>query len=292
MGTKYTRTEVLDRLRNEITAGRPLLAVCTGSGLNAKLAEIGGADMITLVHTGMIRQKGLPSITQLDISTNDTVKSMMADQFAATREIPIICGINVSEFPADGDLGELIDSFMPLGFSGIMNFPTAGEVHSSEFVAVAEAGGMADELKMFDKARENEKKGLGYSREIELIRAAHVKGFFTAVYAFTEEHAAKMAEAGADLIAGHCGGTAGGLVGHSVTASYEDAGKRLQRIIESAKKVNPNVFVLGHGGPFARPEDVVHMYEFCEADGFIAGSAVDRIPIEKAIIDTARALKQ
>ena len=291
MGTQHTRKAVLERLNAVRKKNRPLLIVCPGSGLNAKLCEIGGADLIQLVHTGLMRQKGLPSIARLDGSTNDAVKSMMKDQFRATKSIPIICGINVAEFSRDGDLNELIDSFMPYGFSGVLNYPSAGEVASDEFVAVAEKGGVKDELAMFDQSRENERNGVGYAREIELIKTAHDRDIFTMAYAFTPEQAADMAQAGADMIAGHCGGTGGGLVGHGATVTYEEGGKRLQEIALGARDVNPNIIVLGHGGPFAKPEDTMHMYEYCRVDGFIAGSAIDRIPIEEAVVKAAEAYK-
>ena len=291
MGKRFSRKEVLEKLNSVRLRGVPIIAACAGSGLNAKLCEIGGVDLITLVHTGLIRQMGLPSITRLDISTNDAVKSMMKDQFLSTKDIPIICGINVGEFPPDGDLNELIDDFMPYGFSGVMNYPTAGEVASPEFVALAEKEGREDELKMFEECREKEAAGTGYARELELIRAAHERDLFTIVYAFTPQQAADMAMMGADCVAGHCGGTGGGLVGHTATTTHKAGAYRLQEILTAARKVNPDIIVLGHGGPFSTPEDTAMLYRYSDVDGFIGGSAIDRIPIEKAVIEAAREFK-
>ncbi len=244
---------------------------------------------------------GLPSISKLDISPNKVVKLMMADQFRATKSLPFLAGVDVSEFPPDADLNDLIDTFQDQGFSGLLNYPSSGEIGSAEFVAMAEqGGGNADEyqtmlhsgeMAMLEECRQKEYTGVGYARELELIRLAHQRDIFTAAYAFTPQQAADMAAAGADCICGHCGGTGGGLVGHAATADHETAGRRLNSIMEGAKSVNPDILFFGHGGPFTSPEDTVLMYRYCKADGFIAGSAIDRIPIEKAIISAAKEFK-
>ena len=130
MGKQSTRAEILERLRSQMEQGRALLVAATGSGLNAKAAEMGGADLIMILHTGLMRQRGLPSIAAPERPTNEIVKEMFREQFAATESIPLLAGVDVGQFPADGDLNELIDSFMDLGFSGIVNFLSAGEADS------------------------------------------------------------------------------------------------------------------------------------------------------------------
>lgn len=301
MGKQFTRAQVLHRLHGVKQAGRPILAACPGSGLNAKLCELGGADLITLVHTGLVRQKGLPSIASLDRPPNETVREMMAEQFAVTKDIPITCGIEVGDYPAQGDLDALIDSFLPLGFSGVMNYPTSGEIASPEFMELAGRGGGKEEYQllqhsgeqaMLELCRRREQAGVGYGRELELIRRCRERDIFTAVYAFTAEQAAQMAAAGADCICGHCGGTGGGLVGHAETADHRSAARRLQAMVEAAHAAAPDVLVLGHGGPFSTPEDTALMYQYCQVDGFVAGSAVDRIPAERAIPAAVRAFKE
>lgn len=300
MGKKFTRAQVLKRLRDTIERGKPLLAVCAGSGLNAKLCELGGADLLTLVHTGLIRQKGLPSIAALDCTPHEIVRDMMEDQFLATEEIPITCGIEAGGLPADGDLGGLIDDFMALGFSGVMNYPSAGEIGSDEFVETAgiysgsseaERVLYAGEMALLEECRRKEAEGRGWARELELVRLCRQRDIFTVVYAFSPAQARQMAEAGADCLCGHCGGTAGGLVGHRITPNYESAARRLQAMFDEARSVNPDIILLGHGGPFSGPEDMEKLYSLTCAQGFIAGSAVDRIPIEKAVVEAVRKFK-
>lgn len=300
MGKQSTRAEILEKLNDQIARGIPILVASTGSGLNAKAAEIGGADAIMILHTGRMRQMGMPSIAAPDRPTNEMVKEMFREQFAATKEIPLLAGVDVGQFPADGDLNELIDSFMDMGFSGIVNFLSAGEISSQDFIDNAgkdqanDAFGalrVSGEQQMFERCRRREAAGVGFAREVEMIRLCRQRDIFTVVYVFSPQQAAQMAEAGADAISPHCGGTAGGLVGHAFALDYAAASAKLQEMFDAARAVNPNIILLGHGGPFATPEDTKVMYQLCGAQGFTSGSGIDRIPIENAIIQTARMFK-
>lgn len=300
MGKQSTRKEILAALHSQIERDIPILVAATGSGLNAKAAELGGADVIMILHTGRMRQRGLPSIAAADGPTNDIVREMFHEQFAATISIPLLAGVDVGQFPADGDLNELIDSFMNMGFSGIVNFLSAGEIGDQAFITNAEQDTASDnfgslrisgERKMFEDCRRKEAAGVGFVREVEMIRLCHARDIFTIAYVFSPTQAAQMAEAGVDAISPHCGGTAGGLVGHEFALDYDTACARLQSMFDAARAVNPDVILLGHGGPFANPEDTREMYLRCNAQGFTSGSGIDRIPIENAVINTARAFK-
>ena len=276
MGKVSSRAEIRQRLHSALAQGKGLLAGAPGSGLNAKISELGGIDLLMVLHTGLMRQRGLPSIAQPEKPTNEIVKEMFQDQFRVTSQVPILAGIDVGQFPA-----------------GVVNFMSAGEIGSSEFVKLAEQNKgtdpMADlqfrgEMEMFEQCRQKERCGVGFAREAEMIRCCNARDIFSMTYVFTPEQAAQMAQAGADAIVAHCGGTAGGTVGHRAVLGYADAAKRLQDMFDAARAVNPDIFLFGHGGPFADPEDVAEMYRLCGAQGFVAGSGIDRLPIERAIV--------
>ena len=55
----YRRDEVLGRLRSELDSGKHLLAVGAGTGITAKFAERGGADLIVIYNSGRYRMSGL-----------------------------------------------------------------------------------------------------------------------------------------------------------------------------------------------------------------------------------------
>lgn len=301
MGRRNTRAEIHEKLSRKMEMGKGLLIAAAGSGLNAKVAEAGGTDVLMVLHTGRMRQMGLPSIATPPKDPAEMVREMFPEQFFATREIPILAGITVSSYASDADLDGILDEFLSMGASGFVNFLSSGAGGSEEFLATArrdveeEDPGdqlarlrVAAEREMVRECREKETRGVGFAREVELIRRCHERDLFSLTYVFSPEQAARMAAAGADGIIPHCGGTTGGMVGHSAALDYGDAARRIQEMFDAARRVNPQVLLLGHGGPFADPEDVVQMYRLTNAQGFVAGSGVDRLPIERGILETCR----
>ena len=65
MSKHFTRDEVLARLRSEIAAGRPIVIVGAGTGISAKFAEKGGADLIGVYNSGVFRMNGHGSLAGL-----------------------------------------------------------------------------------------------------------------------------------------------------------------------------------------------------------------------------------
>jgi Uncharacterized conserved protein len=57
-----TRAEALARLRAQVEAGRPIIGAGAGTGLSAKLAEAGGADLIIIYNSGRYRMGGRGSL--------------------------------------------------------------------------------------------------------------------------------------------------------------------------------------------------------------------------------------
>ena len=45
-----TREEALARLRDQVRSGRPVIGAGAGTGLSAKCAEAGGADLIIIYN--------------------------------------------------------------------------------------------------------------------------------------------------------------------------------------------------------------------------------------------------
>lgn len=118
------------------------------------------------------------------------------------------------------NLERIIDEMMDLGFSGITNEPFCGLY--GEFFA-----------------KQLEAAGIGFSREVELIRIAHRKDIFTVGWAFNAEEARIMAEAGADVIGAIVGVTTGGLTGAKEVMTLEEATEEVQKMCLAARDVNP-----------------------------------------------------
>jgi predicted TIM-barrel enzyme len=54
----FTREEILQRLRAQIAAGKPIVGAGAGTGISAKFAEAGGADIIIIYNSGRYRMAG------------------------------------------------------------------------------------------------------------------------------------------------------------------------------------------------------------------------------------------
>jgi predicted TIM-barrel enzyme len=212
---------------------------------------------------------GLP--TSVIGDSNEITLRMCEEIRNVVKDTPIISGIEGVD-PRKLDLEELIVPFIEAGYSGVINFPTIALVGERRIA-------------------EREKVGLGYTREVEMIRVANNMEIFTMAYVFTPEEARRMVEANVDCVVPHARGTAGGLVGFKQVMSKEEAAEVIQEMIEIAKAINPKVICLGHGGPFATPEDTRYLYEHTKAEGFVGASSIERIPIEKAILEVVKAFK-
>jgi len=62
MAAKFTRDSIVARLRAEVGAGRPVYDALCGSGLTAKMAARGGADLVTTHCLAYFRMQGLSSM--------------------------------------------------------------------------------------------------------------------------------------------------------------------------------------------------------------------------------------
>jgi predicted TIM-barrel enzyme len=136
-----------------------------------------------------------------------------------------------------------------------------------------------------------EAAGIGFSREVELIRTAHQKDIFTVAWAFNAEEARVMAEAGADVIGAIVGVTSGGLTGAKEVMTLEKATEEVQKMCLAARSVNPEVFVLTHGGPFADVPTAQYSVANSDADGYASGSSGERLPTEQAVIAITKEYK-
>jgi predicted TIM-barrel enzyme len=271
----FNRDNVLRRLRAEISQGRPILGAGAGTGISAKFAEEGGADFIIIYNSGRFRMAGHGSLAGLLAfgDANAIVKEMGEREILPiVRDVPVIAGVMGTD-PLRR-MEHLLGELDALGFSGINNFPTVGLID----------GRFRMEL---------ERTGMGFGKEVEMIRAAHERGFFTCVYVFNPDEAMAMAQVGVDAIIAHVGLTVGGSIGLSGNdaLSLERAPAVVQAIADAAKRIKKDVLILCHGGPIATPENAAYVLSRCDAVGFVGASSMERLPVEAAIAATTRAFK-
>ncbi len=270
MSRRFTRTEILERLKRTIGEGKPVIAAGCSAGIIAKCAELGGADLIMVYSSGKTRIRGFQ--TGPVENSNAVTLEMYEEIGNVVRDTPIIAGIEAFEPPAGRDLAQLVKRFIDIGYSGIINFPTYGWSTDENW------------------RRTKDAEGLGFSREIEMIRIARNMDIFTMAYVWYPKDVPAIAEAGVDCMVPHAGGTAGGLVGYDAS-SMKDAAENVQKMIEATKEIDSDIICLAHGGPFAAPEDTRYLYEHTDAVGFVGASSIERIPVEKAVTGVVEEFK-
>lgn len=269
MRKTFTKEEILERLRKTISTGKPIIGAGCSAGIIAKCAEIGGADLIIVYSTGLSRLQGLPTTLYGSMDSNIMTLSMVDELLNVVKNTPIIGGVEAQD-PTHYDLEELLNKFLNAGFSGIINFPTIG---------------------IYDKWRKmREPMGLGWQRELEMMRTAHRMGIFQMAYVWNPEDARDVARIPIDVVCAHAGGTSGGLVGYEAEPIAQGAAK-VQEITEATKEVNPDIICLAHGGAFGKPSDTIYLYENTDALGFVGASSIERIPVEKAITGVVEKFK-
>jgi predicted TIM-barrel enzyme len=267
----FTREQILARLREQIAAGRPIIGAGSSSGLIARSAAAGGADLIIVYNTGRTRLMGLATSHLLN-HANPTTIAMYPEIANVVTDRPIIGGAEAQDPYYLHDVARLVDDYRRTGFDGLINFPTTGPdaVRGAERASV----------------------GLGLARDFEMVEIAREKDYFTICYGYNEEQTIGLAAAGCDVIVPHAGWTTGGLAGAGESAlSLDDACEHVQHLIDLARREHPDVICLSHGGPLAGPDDTRYLYENTDAQGFLGASSVERIPVEEAVVETVRAFK-
>ena len=101
----------------------------------------------------------------------------------------------------------------------------------------------------------------------------------------------RMSAAGADIIGAMIGVTSGGISGSKVVMSLEKAVEEVQKMVEAAKRENPEVMILTHGGPFADPVTAEYSLKNSGAVGYASGSSGERVPTEEAVITVTKKYK-
>jgi predicted TIM-barrel enzyme len=229
--------ECVRRLTDEVRQGRPIVGAGAGTGISAKFAERGGVDLIIIYNSGRYRMAGRGSLAGLMPygDANEIVVDMGREVLPVVKDTPVLAGV------CGTDPFRLMRVFLPelkaMGFDGVQNFPTVGLI-DGQFRAMLEETGM------------------GLDLEVQMIAQAHELEMLTCPYVFDEESATQFTQAGADVVVAHVHLTAGGSIGGKATVmGLDEAVDRVQAIHDAAKRANPNVIVLCHGGPIATPED-------------------------------------
>ncbi len=267
------RREILKKLHKQAEQGIPIVGGGAGTGISAKSEEAGGIDLIVIYNTGRYRMAGRVSITGLFAygDANAVMMEMAGEVLPVVKHTPVLAGVNAT------DPFRLMPYFLKqvkeMGFSGVQNFPTVGLFD----------GNMRADM---------EATGLGYDKEVEMIRLAHELDLLTTPYCFNEDEARAMVKAGADMIVAHVGLTTGGTIGSQAAMAMDMAVNTTMRIAEASRAIRKDILVICHGGPFDEPENVAEaMQRMPGINGFYGASSMERLPVERAIKEQVQKFK-
>src|SRR5579859_6768637 len=189
-----SRDKLVERLRAKATAGMAVIGAGAGTGLSAKCAEAGGADLIIIYNSGRYRMAGRGSLAGMMPygDANAIVVEMANEVLPLVKHTPVLAGV------CGTDPFRIMPYFLRqikgMGFTGVQNFPTVGLIDGT--------------------FRQNlEETGMGFDLEIDMIRQAHELDLLTAPYVFSQDDARAMARAGADILVPHMGLTTKGSIG-------------------------------------------------------------------------------
>lgn len=268
------RSEALRRLRDLVRRQEPILGTGAGTGISAKFAERGGADIIIIYNSGRYRMAGRGSLAGLMPygDANAIVKEMAGEVLPVVEDTMVLAGV------CGTDPFRLMPVFLKelksMGFDGVQNFPTVG---------------------LFDGTIRTglEETGMSYALEVDMIRTARQLDLLTCPYVFEPADAREMTKAGADVLVAHMGLTTKGAIGAQTALSLDAASKRVQAIRDAAIEIDPDVIVICHGGPIAEPEDAQFVMDRTEGiAGFFGASSVERLAVEPAIEQQAARFKR
>jgi len=266
--------ECLKRLRAQVAASKPIIGAGAGTGISAKFAEKGGVDLIIIYNSGRFRMAGRGSLAGLMPygDANAIVVDMAREVLPVVKDTPVLAGV------CGTDPFRMMRVFLPqlkeMGFDGVQNFPTVGLID----------GQFRSQL---------EETGMGIQLEVDMIARAHELEMLTCPYVFDEDTATRFTHAGADVVVAHVNTTTGGSIGvRKAAMSLDEAVQRVQAMHDAAKKANPNVIVLCHGGPIATPEDARYVLTRTRGvAGFFGASSIERLATEVAIEEQTRKFK-
>jgi predicted TIM-barrel enzyme len=270
---RVARAEILARLRAMQARGEPIIGAGAGTGISAKGEERGGADLIVIYNSGRYRMAGRGSLAGMMPfgDANAVVLDMAREVLPVVARTPVLAGVCGTDPFRDMDV--FLDEVARLGFSGVQNFPTVGLIDGRFRAGLEETD-------------------MGYAREVEMIAKAHARDLLTTPYVFDLAEAVAMAKAGADILVCHFGLTVGGAIGATTSIKLEDCPALTDAMAQAALAINPDLFILVHGGPIAEPEDaacVLARARHC--DGFYGASSMERLPVERAITDQVAKFK-
>lgn len=267
------RENILKLLRAQININGHIIGASVGSGMTAKYAAMGGADLLLALTAGKYRIMGRSSYASYLCYGNNNDQVMEIGQrelLPILADKPLIFGLLANDPKIQ--LYDYLKEIKKNGFSGIVNFPTISLIDGK-----------------FRQGLECENNT--YAREVLAIKLANYLDMFTIAFVTNIKEAKLMIKAGADIICVHLGLTKGGYLGAKKQISIDEARIIADNIFQVCEKMNPKIIRMVYAGPANTLVDMQYIYQNTRCQGYIGGSTFDRIPTEQAIFNATREFK-
>jgi predicted TIM-barrel enzyme len=274
MAGKYGRLTIVERLRAEIRGGRPIYDALCGSGITAKMAARGGADMVTTHCLAYFRMQGLSSMAgYLPVCDANALTLDLGERALVNvvRDCPLVAGLLCVD--PTRDMARFLEKIEQAGYDGVMNCPTVALID----------GKFRSDL---------EETGMGFAREVEVLGCASRMGLFTKAFCTSPEEALAMAEVGVDNIIVHFGNSSGGTIGSKTVLAEDVVRKRAGTVLDALSAKFFDRIVTCHGGAIETPADFERFLKVePRLHGYVGGSSAERFPIETSVVEVTRQFK-
>ena len=271
MAKQFTITEINDIFSKEIKSCRPAMICTAGFGLSAKFEQQGGADMVCVCSSSVYTADGhSPIFSYLPYgNANDMTLKTIKRISSQIKAVPLMAGVCATD--PTTDLVAYLDILKFYNVSAVMNSPCIG-FFNQDILSVLET------------------VGISYEKEIEFIKMASRKGFYSVGTAFNTAQAQMMANAGANAVICDLGMTID--ISHKRREQCEEvATDKLQRMSRAIRAVSPDIAIFVHGGPLNTPEAARKILPYTGACGLFLASAVEKFPVEKPLADAVKQFK-
>jgi len=274
MVRRHNRVAVAERLHAEIAGGRPIYDALCGSGITAKMAARGGADIVTTHCLAYFRMQGMSSMAgYLPICDANALTLELGERVLVNvvRDCALVAGLLCVD--PTRDMARFLERIRGAGYDGVMNCPTVTLID----------GKFRSDL---------EETGMGFVREVEVLGTASRMGLFTKAFCTSPEEALAMAEVGVDNIIVHFGNSSGGTIGSKTVLAEDVARKRAGAVIDALSAKFSDRIVTCHGGAIETPADFERFLKLePRLNGYVGGSSAERFPVETSVVEAARQFK-
>ena len=272
---RTSRQEILAKLHKKIEARIPIFIASAGNGLVASLLEKAGADCVNTFSGARLRANGMGTMSMLwpilD-SNKQTLDYTREDIMPAIKGEAFICACLNANDPLK-DMTMVLNDLKAMGVFSVSNIgPSISYVDKdSEIYRVLT------------------KSGITLDNEIEMLKLAKEMDMVSIGLAFDNEDSIRiMEESQPDVFCFHAGTTKGGLKGYDSGETIAETAHRTEAACKELRKMKPDIMLIAHGAALENPVDGQYMLNHTSVDGIWTGSSTERIPIEKAVYETAK----